>query len=159
MATRPTILKTDCIASDWPTISSWYCSTVSAGLTGAAKRRSAAAFRAVSTTTFMVKGRDSLRRKSKAPSFIDSITAWVVPKALMMITMAFGDSARILASRSSPPAGLRCISAITRSGFSRQNILKAFAEFVSVITRTPEAFSCWRAQSRKSVSLSTTSTV
>jgi len=99
MATRPTILKTDCIASERPTMSSRYCSTVSEGLVGAAARSSEAALRAESTITFMVKGADSLRRKSKAPSFIDSMTDWVVPNALITMTRALGESARILAQK------------------------------------------------------------
>ncbi len=35
---------------------------------------------AASTTTLMLNGSASFRMKSKAPSFIDSITAWVVPE-------------------------------------------------------------------------------
>ena len=140
-------------------MSSRYCSTVSDGLVGAAARSSAAALSAESTTTFMVKGADSFRRKSKAPSFIDSMTDCVVPKALITITSALTDSARILARSSNPPVGRRCSSVRTRSGFSRQKTLNAFVAFVSVITRTPEALSCCFTQSRKSVSESTTRTV
>ncbi len=72
--TRPIILKTCCMAADWPTMESWCCSTVSCGLKVVAARISACCLSAASTTGLKLKGSDSLRRKSNAPSFIDSMT-------------------------------------------------------------------------------------
>ena len=67
-----------------------------------AARISACALSAESTTTFRLNGRDSLRMKSYAPSFIDSMTDWVVPKALVRTTIALGSFWRTLASSSKP---------------------------------------------------------
>jgi len=78
--TRPIILKTCCMASDRPTMSSRCCSTVSCGLKALALRSSAAALRAESTTTLRLNGSCSLRTKSKAPIFIASMTDCVVPE-------------------------------------------------------------------------------
>ena len=80
-----------------------------------ALRISLCALSAASTTTFRLKGSDSLRMKSYAPSFIDSITDCVVPKALVKTTIAFGSFWRTFASSSSPLYGWRWVSVMSRS--------------------------------------------
>ena len=64
-------------------------------------------FERASTTTFRLKGSDSLRMKSYAPSFIDSITDCVVPNALVSTTMAFGSFWRTLGEQFQPAVRLQ----------------------------------------------------
>ena len=93
-----------------------------------------------------------MRRKSKAPSFMASMTALVGGKAVARTTMTWGSCWRRRLRTSMPLTGLRWNSEMTRSGLRELKILSPSSAVAAVATPT-RSVARWRwAHSRKSVS-------